>query len=228
MCKPVSILSLSCTVIYLSSVACGAVISVDDIVFGADALTRDTGQGLDFLDVPLSASRSYNDVSTQFGAGGDFEGFRYASDTEVLNLINNYGFSPEVVWDTNTTGDTGGDQLSGLVDLLGASQMDVDSREVNGFTGIPHGPSQRRFIQISDFLSPTTDDLVRATNGYGDANSGPVVSSYLVRGATSAVPEPSCLALLVVSLIGLVARQRRIPLSMGRLDHSRDRRSGNP
>ena len=44
--------------------------------------TTDTESGLDWLDVTLSINRSYSDVSSQFGSGGDFEGWRYATGIE--------------------------------------------------------------------------------------------------------------------------------------------------
>src|SRR5678816_4482770 len=62
-------------------------VELDDPQFGPASITRDTEQGLDWLDVPISAGRSYNDVSTQFGVGGDFEGFRYATKDEVRDLL---------------------------------------------------------------------------------------------------------------------------------------------
>jgi hypothetical protein len=51
--------------------------------------TTDTESGLDWLDVTLSIDRSYDDVSTQFGSAGDFEGWRYASGLEFEQLWNN-------------------------------------------------------------------------------------------------------------------------------------------
>ena len=56
------------------------VISADHLVFGIGSLTRDTDQGLDFLDLTLSINRSFNDVATHFVAGGDFAGFRHANE----------------------------------------------------------------------------------------------------------------------------------------------------
>lgn len=62
-------------------------VSQSDTVFGADSVTLDTGTGLEWLDVNTSVNRSFNDVSGQFGAGGDFQSWRYATGAEVLNLI---------------------------------------------------------------------------------------------------------------------------------------------
>ena len=67
------------------SVANSAIISVTDPIFGADSVTQDTVSGLDWLDVNLSVNRSYIDVSTQFGIGGDYEGWRYATVQECVH-----------------------------------------------------------------------------------------------------------------------------------------------
>ena len=51
-------------------------------------VTRDTDTGLDWLDVTLSVNRSFNDVSDEFGAGSDYEGFRFATGPEVITLFD--------------------------------------------------------------------------------------------------------------------------------------------
>jgi hypothetical protein len=60
----------------------------------ANNLTRDTSTGLDWLDTTLSANLSYNQVSSQFGPGGLFEGFRYATLAEIAVFWSNAGISP--------------------------------------------------------------------------------------------------------------------------------------
>ena len=67
-------------------------IAVDDAVFGIGSITRDTGTGLDWLDVTASQQgRSFIDVNSQFGVGGDFEGFHHASLAEVSQFFTNAG-----------------------------------------------------------------------------------------------------------------------------------------
>ena len=51
--------------------------------------TVDTVSGLDWLDVSSSTSQSYNYVSSQFEAGGEYEGWRYASKHDYIQLISN-------------------------------------------------------------------------------------------------------------------------------------------
>ena len=57
-------LTLTILTMLVGSVASASIQSADDSVFGVGALTRDTGQGLDFLDLTFSTNRSFNDVST--------------------------------------------------------------------------------------------------------------------------------------------------------------------
>lgn len=50
----------------------------------------DTTSGLDWLDVTASVNRSYNDVSSQFGVGGDFAGWRYATGAQFNTMIEHW------------------------------------------------------------------------------------------------------------------------------------------
>jgi hypothetical protein len=63
----------------------------DDAVFGPGSITLDTNTGFEWLDVTISADRSFDDVSGQFGAGGDFDGFRHATRGEIAALFENAG-----------------------------------------------------------------------------------------------------------------------------------------
>jgi len=47
----------------------------------------DTSSGLDWLDVTATIRMSYEDVSVQFGKGGLFDGYRYATGDEFNDLI---------------------------------------------------------------------------------------------------------------------------------------------
>lgn len=68
-----------------------SIVSADDPVFGIGSITRDTDTGLEWLDLHHSSGRTLADVVLQFGQGGDFEGFRYASLLEVDTLFQHFG-----------------------------------------------------------------------------------------------------------------------------------------
>ena len=88
------------------------ILSVDSS-FGADTITRDTEAGLDWLDVTESRGLSYAQVIVQMGAGGVYEGWRYATASELDQLIVNFGYiriNTECAYglkhcDTDLTGD---------------------------------------------------------------------------------------------------------------------------
>jgi hypothetical protein len=193
------------------------VMSVDDPTFGVGALTRDTAQGLDFLDLTLFTGRSFNVVAGQFGAGGDFEGFRHATSPEVYTLINNFGFSPGAT-DGVTNGNTGCDQLSGLLALLGVtSTAAILADQSLGLTSTILFSGHRR-VNLVDFLDSNTNDRV-ATGGVGfpDIISS-TVGHYLVGGSPAAaapIPEPTTFILFGTGILGLLGWQSRRRMTKG-------------
>ena len=80
----------------------------------------DTNSGLDWLDVTASVNRSYNDVFSHLGLGGDFVGWRFASSTEFNALLANWtGISTNTTGRTITTGTS--PSVDGLVILFGST-----------------------------------------------------------------------------------------------------------
>lgn len=83
---------VSLFVLASSNVATAALIHINDPSLPASAdgfnITRDTSTGLEWLDLDVSAGRSYEDLtgvdgSNEFDPGGDFEGFRYATFVDI-------------------------------------------------------------------------------------------------------------------------------------------------
>jgi len=68
-----------------------AIISVDWKTAGDNLVTYDSSTGTQWLDVTVTANRSYSDVSTKFGVGEEFEGWRYASYLAVSTFWNSFG-----------------------------------------------------------------------------------------------------------------------------------------
>ena len=79
-------------VLSFASISNAAIISIDDSVFGADSLTRDTETNLDWLDLTNTNGLSYGYVLSQLNAGGLYDGYRYATLTEVQSLLLKLAF----------------------------------------------------------------------------------------------------------------------------------------
>lgn len=196
-------------ILLLSFNATAIIISEDDAGgFGIDALTRDTDQGLDFLDVTFSSGRSFNDVSGEFGIGGDYEGFRYATLDEVIELANNFGVNPAFV--AGNANDINTD-IAGLVDLLGATNTGMFNRATVAMTSTSLLPGLQQMVEFLDeFDNSIFQDRISSEPVFaqGVATTSPSVGSYLVRAQP--VPEPGTIFLVVVGGAGLFGlRQRR-------------------
>lgn len=92
-----SVLRLVCTVLLAGTIATptqAALISMNSL-YGNNSITRDTATGLEWLDPFLGASHgtggtqfwTYDQVKNEFGAGGLFEGFRFASRSDLETLF---------------------------------------------------------------------------------------------------------------------------------------------
>ncbi|MFQ6006518.1 MAG: hypothetical protein ACE5OQ_13570, partial [Woeseia sp.] len=80
--------SLSITI----TAASGVLISQNSS-FGVDTITLDTATGLKWLDVTLSMPYSYDQLLVQLQPGGVFDGYRLATQAEVLTLWQNAGIN---------------------------------------------------------------------------------------------------------------------------------------
>ncbi len=86
---------------FLNAILAGVILCVSSaanagLIIDNGHYTTDTVSGLDWLDITESTDTfpntnvgSYDYISSQFGAGGEYEGWRYATIFELLGLINN-------------------------------------------------------------------------------------------------------------------------------------------
>ena len=186
---------------------------------GDALLTIDTTQGLEFLDLTESTNRSVADVSSQFGAGGDYEGFRYATSEEVVNLINEIGWSgsPALVstgFNTSLQTFDANTEATDILDLLGGTFSNADIKAAaNGLTSDMQGSDFHIAFVIDDFQN--NFDFAGIGSSDGTANSA--IGSFLVRaqgsspppGGGGVVPEPSSFAMFALAGVGLVGARRR-------------------
>ena len=182
--------------VFFSSPISAQVIEVDSVVFGPGTLTRDTVQGLDFLDLEDTFGRSFQDVSSQLGSGGEFEGFRYATVDEIDSLVSNYN-SPATP--------PGTPRLTALLDvatnLFGSDFSTGLSADLGPFGGI-------QIVSISEGANPpnATPTIEAAVDRVSNTTG-----SFLVT-PSSAVPEPNSVSLCAVLFMGMLARRKKQPV----------------
>ena len=189
-------------------------IPVDDAVFGIGSITRDTGTGLDWLDLPFTGGRSFNDISTRFGVGGEFEGFHHASSADVIRFfinagipdINGSNFNPANtvpvlalfdVWGTLLVTSTFIKSQAIVADVTGDG-----SRIVSGLTWFG-GPPELGAIARSNPNTVTGDDTTDISLGHA-----------LIRGEgippNLIVPEPATSVLLLSGLVMVGLAKRKL------------------
>ena len=167
--------------------------------------TRDTATGLVWLDVTASQSRAYNDVSANLAAGGDFAGYRYATEAEVLRFWNDAGFTDTSFNDPAYPASGNPAAVRSLQALIGITQpgngnlLGDATFAINGDAW--SSPGTRRFTLIAPGISRLD------WGGLLDSASVGNFGSYLVQ-----VPEPTAMAgVLFAAGIVAVGSKRHSP-----------------
>lgn len=196
------------------------------IVDHGDFLT-DTSTQLDWLDVTKSVNMSFAFVNSQFGAGGVFEGWRYATSAEFQRLINDF---------TRYEMPNGSisfylDEIDGLVQMLGStidsywmSEYGVTLDASFGYpeggyldstAGVlgdapPPGVGGRLVGLLEDNDSGSFADFAQIKAF--QFSTSPSIGSYLVRSASvQGVPEPTSFTLIGIGLAAMAFRRKCRP-----------------
>lgn len=165
--------------------------------------TTDTISGLDWLDLTLTTNRSYNNVASQLGDGGDFDGWRYASVVEVEQLWTNAG----IAYESNYTFFPEGDpNVLPLMQKLGITKdfNPAGGSRTQGFTSTVHPASPDRFGRVvhwTPWMNYWSDNeqTVSSNSGYDVETAFPEIGSWLVRDAVP-VPTPAAVWLIMPAL----------------------------
>jgi hypothetical protein len=179
-----------------------ALVSVDLVAGSGDGqITRDTERGLEWLDHDAgSLGRSHADVSSNFGLGGDFEGFRYATRDEVEALIVEAGLPAE-----NGPMPSMYAGALAFIELVGGtihSPGDASLLGVMEYTRLGDYFLKGVVAEPSPIGDPTGHTYITCcvapdATGFGLGDPPALFSSWLVRP----VPEPAIAGLLVAALV---------------------------
>jgi hypothetical protein len=202
---PIALVSLA-----LSPAANALLISADWKTAGDGLITQDTASGLSWLDMTVTADKSYNTVSSQLGVGGSYEGWRYANDDEVAALYTAAGV-PVGFLQTDLTVFANAKHL--VDDLLG--RLNPVGDYYHYFQAMLHGDNDsatevtRAVVEVSVNL-PALHQTNAGINWHtwDKTWTHRSVASFLVR-ETLRVPEPSTMLLLSAGLFAVALTRRR-------------------
>jgi len=202
-----------CACLIATSFSASAVLVNEDWNGGTDNLTWDTDTGLRWLDLTESNNLSRDYVITQLGSSGDFEGFRYATNAEVVTLWSNFGI----------------DLSAGAPEIYFG--LDADVADATAWLGNPFGdwnPNSFPYGALGVTSEESPDDEGNYTYLGAYQDTGPIAtftryitissadttataSAAITRGhyLVAAVPVPPAILLFGSGLLGLVGVARR-------------------
>lgn len=189
-------------VIFLLQPAYAAVIDMDWENPGDAKLLFDTDTDKRWLDLSVTADQSYNSVVANLGPGQVYEGFRVATQAEVLELWSHAGITNyERVW---TVGQY--PAVNNLVNRLGPTTMfevglfNIATHTIGMVEGGPSLAADERWATELTY-APDGENTRTSVNFYTwniDA-ADHHYSTYLV----SAVPLPASIWLLMSGILGM-------------------------
>ncbi|MFK5894855.1 MAG: hypothetical protein QM504_16675 [Pseudomonadota bacterium] len=177
---------------------------------GDGLITSDTEIGLEWLDLTETVNMSYDDISSQFGTGGKFEGWRYASASEVINLWANFGLDLSGIQNTSYSGYDS--KVIDAANILGRTYSSlgvpyavegITNTVIDGYYYVTMGAS----LFNGSFNSKLTYLYGEQNGNLASHQSSVRMGSYLVR--TSPVPIPSTVWLFGSGLVSLIGIARR-------------------
>jgi hypothetical protein len=193
----------------LRSSASAVLISKDDPIHGADSITLDSSTKLEWLDVRNSLGLSYNQVAAEFVPGGQFAGFRHATNAEITTLFQNAGIpiiATSGYWTANYQPVR---DLQDLVTSLPGSGGSQTTWTTRGHAAATIDPDigWNSWLRFLDRQEPANDAIANegGTISTSPDSSFPLTGHWLVRP----VPEPAA-ALSACAAAAFVLTRRRI------------------
>ncbi len=193
----------------VSTGAGAALVSTDWQAAGDNLITEDTATGLQWLDLSETYGLSYEFVSSQFGAGGQFEGFRYATQDEVVALWANFGIDLSAGAPTSMNGTDPAVEMA--ADLLGNTWCTYACFDyphgVSGITSATSGAAHYAMGAYQTDFGFTTYETADSQLVSDSLTNIEPYGSYLVFGAQVPVPAALWLFGSGLALFGFVRRR---------------------
>ena len=199
-------ISLAATALVLSTSVNAAIISTDWQTAGDNLITHDTVSGLNWLDLTETNNLSLNAVGTMLADGELYDGFRVATQAEVVALWSNFGIDLSSSGPSSATGVDPG--IPAAAAYLGNILHEYDPLYSYGTLGYIDRFDEYHLSNAYHMGAYTNDEK----SFYIQSQPGDRFSSYELIGTYlvySVVPVPSAIWLFGTGLIGLIGVARR-------------------
>lgn len=175
--------------------------------------TTDTETGIEWLDLTATAGLNYEEVSAQLGTGGAYEGWHYATLSQVEQFIGHAGgVGP---YDGYSSGFNA--VVPQLQSLWGISRLWPDHAQSWALTGTsPTGGSDvvHTVYLVDEYDNTYYDDTINTDVYWSKTRDCDVYTCYagsaLIRGGASTVPLPAAFWLFGAAIAGLAGLKRSI------------------
>lgn len=178
-------------------------------------ITRDTDSGLEWLDLTVTAGRSYSDISGKLGAEQEFSGWQYATAIQVGGFLDAFGGDSNYYsgWST---------QNNGLFDSVAPLWGDLYSSRYSfisvgdGYSGAILKPANvegnvTTYAYLNDWYKDSlakSMDYIYTDYDISMTLTSPDIGSALTRDV-SAVPIPAAVWLFCTGLVGMFGMTRK-------------------
>ena len=208
------VLSTGALSMSMSTSVDAALLSTDWLNANDNLVVTDTDSSLDWLKLTETVGYSYTYVVSQLGTGGQFDGWRYATNLEVASLFTAFGLPLDAHLSVAGPLDT---SIVNFANTMGNIMHDANpifSYGARGMIGESSGGNM--YLAGAYYVTSSETNIYVGPNlGAGASLVSPTIAcldlgSYLVREASlSAVPVPAAVWLFGSGLIGLIGLARR-------------------
>lgn len=193
----------------------------------------DTDSNIEWLRVTETTGMSYNDVYAELGAGGAYEGWRYATINDFEGLLASQGYTPHhslncdagisycgtiAGWSTNFEDTADYRSVLNIINMLGNNPGGIyPTPQATGFLANEDPNSGNHYL---GFLGIDLEGMglfpceFCAFGGIYDADLDndlgvDYTGSYLIRDRTIPVPESSSFAFFLLGMMFLQAKRKK-------------------